>query len=235
MSKDGSVAPKERVNVTFKPVSGDAAEDLELPLKMMVLGDFTQQEDDRKLEDRKPFNVDKSNFNDVIEKQNLNISFGVKNQLQDDGEGNEEIAVDLSFKHINDFDPSSIVELSLPFLEDADIDYVTDKMGSQLTLKAPNAKMRKVADDAPLFERVEYAIQTQVNPQLAGHGGHVSLMEINDEGVAIVQFGGGCNGCSMVDVTLKEGIEKELLVQFEGELTAVKDLTEHDRGEHSYY
>lgn len=126
-------------------------------------------------------------------------------------------------------------ELSLPFLEDADIDYVTDKMGSQLTLKAPNAKMRKVADDAPLFERVEYAIQTQVNPQLAGHGGHVSLMEINDEGVAIVQFGGGCNGCSMVDVTLKEGIEKELLVQFEGELTAVKDLTEHDRGEHSYY
>lgn len=82
-------------------------------------------------------------------------------------------------------------ELSLPFLEDADIDYVTDKMGSQLTLKAPNAKMRKVADDAPLFERVEYAIQTQVNPQLAGHGGHVSLMEINDEGVAIVQFGGG--------------------------------------------
>jgi Fe/S biogenesis protein NfuA len=126
-------------------------------------------------------------------------------------------------------------ELSLPFLEDADIDYVTDKMGSQLTLKAPNAKMRKVNDDAPLFERVEYAIQTQVNPQLAGHGGHVNLMEITAAGIAIVQFGGGCNGCSMVDVTLKEGIEKELLVQFEGELTAVKDLTEHDRGEHSYY
>ena len=126
-------------------------------------------------------------------------------------------------------------ELSLPFLEDADIDYVTDKMGSQLTLKAPNAKMRKVNDDAPLFERVEYAIQTQVNPQLAGHDGHVSLMEITEAGIAIVQFGGGCNGCSMVDVTLKEGIEKELLVQFEGELTAVKDLTEHDRGEHSYY
>ena len=126
-------------------------------------------------------------------------------------------------------------ELSLPFLEDADIDYVTDKMGSQLTLKAPNAKMRKVNDDAPLFERVEYAIQTQVNPQLAGHRGHVSLMEISEAGIAIVQFGGGCNGCSMVDVTLKEGIEKELLVQFEGELTAVKDLTEHDRGEHSYY
>lgn len=47
--------------------------------------------------------------------------------------------------------------LSLPFLEEAVIDFVTDKMGSQLTLKAPNAKMRKVSDDASLMERVEYA------------------------------------------------------------------------------
>ncbi|MDV5171323.1 MULTISPECIES: Fe-S biogenesis protein NfuA [Photobacterium] len=126
-------------------------------------------------------------------------------------------------------------ELSLPFLEDAEIDFVTDKMGSQLTLKAPNAKVRKVSDDAPLMERVDYVIQTQVNPQLAGHGGHVSLSEITEDGVAILQFGGGCNGCSMVDVTLKEGIEKELLAQFAGELTGVRDVTEHARGEHSYY
>ncbi|OLQ73557.1 Fe-S biogenesis protein NfuA [Photobacterium proteolyticum] len=128
-----------------------------------------------------------------------------------------------------------IDELSLPFLEDAEIDFVTDKMGSQLTLKAPNAKVRKVSDDASLMERVDYVIQTQVNPQLAGHGGHVSLAEITEEGVAILQFGGGCNGCSMVDVTLKEGIEKELLAQFSGELTGVRDVTEHARGEHSYY
>ncbi|HIF9117657.1 TPA: Fe-S biogenesis protein NfuA [Photobacterium damselae] len=126
-------------------------------------------------------------------------------------------------------------ELSLPFLTDAQIDFVTDKMGSQLTLKAPNAKVRKVADDAPLMERVDYVIQTQVNPQLAGHGGHISLIEITEEGIAVIQFGGGCNGCSMVDVTLKEGIEKELLAQFEGELNAVRDVTEHARGDHSYY
>lgn len=126
-------------------------------------------------------------------------------------------------------------ELSLPFLEGAEIDFVTDKMGSQLTLKAPNAKVRKVADDATLMERVDYVIQTQVNPQLAGHGGNVSLAEITEDGVAILQFGGGCNGCSMVDVTLKEGIEKELLTQFDGELTGVRDVTEHARGEHSYY
>ncbi len=126
-------------------------------------------------------------------------------------------------------------ELSLPFLDEAEIDFVTDKMGSQLTLKAPNAKMRKVSDDATLVERLEYAIQTQVNPQLASHGGNVNLVEVTEEGVAIVAFGGGCNGCSMVDVTLKEGIEKQLLEQFPGELTAVKDATEHDRGDHSYY
>jgi Fe/S biogenesis protein NfuA len=126
-------------------------------------------------------------------------------------------------------------EVSLPFLEEAEIDYVTDKMGSQLTLKAPNAKMRKVSDDAPLLQRVEYVIQTQVNPQLAGHGGHLSLIEITDEGVALVQFGGGCNGCSMVDVTLKDGIEKQLMEEFSGELVAVRDATEHEAGEHSYY
>ena len=126
-------------------------------------------------------------------------------------------------------------ELSLPFLDDAEIDYTTDKMGSQLTLKAPNAKMRKVADDASLTERVDYAIQSQINPQLASHGGFISLLEITDDGVAIIQFGGGCNGCSMVDVTLKDGVEKELLQMFEGELTAVRDSTEHARGEHSYY
>ena len=60
---------------------------------------------------------------------------------------------------------------SIPFLEEAAIDFVSDQMGSQLTLKAPNAKMRKVNDDAPLVERIEYVIHSQVNPSLAGHGG----------------------------------------------------------------
>lgn len=126
-------------------------------------------------------------------------------------------------------------EISYPFLQDAELDFVTDDMGSQLTLKAPNAKVRKVDDDAPLIERVDYVIQTQINPQLANHGGKITLIEITDEGVAVLQFGGGCNGCSMVDVTLKDGIEKQLLDQFSGELTGVADVTEHQRGEHSYY
>lgn len=127
-----------------------------------------------------------------------------------------------------------IDETSAPYLEEAEIDFVTDNLGSQLTLKAPNAKMKKVAEDAPLIERVDYHIQAEVNPQLAGHGGKVTLIEITPEGYAILQFGGGCNGCSMVDVTLKEGIEKSLLALFP-ELKGVRDVTEHERGEHSYY
>ena len=126
-------------------------------------------------------------------------------------------------------------EVSYPFLEGAELDFVTDDMGSQLTLKAPNAKMKKVADDAPLIERVDYAIQTQINPQLANHGGRITLIELTDDGYAVLQFGGGCNGCSMVDVTLKDGIEKQLLEQFPNELHGVRDVTEHQHGAHSYY
>ncbi|AWB66992.1 Fe-S biogenesis protein NfuA [Saccharobesus litoralis] len=120
------------------------------------------------------------------------------------------------------------------YLEEAVIDFTTDQMGSQLTLKAPNAKMRKVAEDAPLQERVEYVLESTINPQLANHGGKVMLAELTEEGVAVLQFGGGCNGCSMVDLTLKEGIEKQLLEQFPGELTGVKDATDHEHGDHSY-
>jgi len=124
---------------------------------------------------------------------------------------------------------------SQPFLVDAEIDFVTDQMGSQLTLKAPNAKVRKVNDDAPLRERVQYVIDAEINPQLANHGGRVSVVEITNDAIAVLQFGGGCNGCSQVDLTLKEGIEKELLNRFSGELAGVKDVTDHQRGEHSYY
>jgi len=140
---------------------------------------------------------------------------------------------DLRF-NFNGFDAVVDAE-SAPYLEEAEIDFVTDQMGSQLTLKAPNAKAKKIADDAPLIERINYLIESEINPQLAGHGGNVMLVEVTEDGLAILQFGGGCNGCSMVDVTLKEGIEKQMLEQFAGEITGVRDATEHQAGEHSYY
>ena len=97
----------------------------------------------------------------------------------------------------NGFD-AVVDEESAPYLGEAEIDYVTDQMGSQLTLKAPNAKARKVSDDAPLIERINYMIESEINPQLANHGGQVVLTELTDDGYAVLQFGGGCNGCSMV-------------------------------------
>lgn len=142
----------------------------------------------------------------------------------------EETDIKLPF---NGFD-AVVDEESAPFLEEADIDFVTDKMGSQLTLKAPNAKAKKLSDDASLQERVQHMIETEINPQLANHGGQVNLVEITLDGIAVVQFGGGCNGCSMIDVTLKDGIETQMVAKFE-EITGVRDITEHQSGEHSYY
>jgi Fe/S biogenesis protein NfuA len=99
----------------------------------------------------------------------------------------------------------------VPFLEDALVDYAKDRMGGQLTIKAPNAKMPRVSDDSPLEDRINYVLYNEVNPSLAAHGGEVSLVKLTDDNYAVLQFGGGCQGCSAVDITLKDGVEKTLL------------------------
>jgi Fe/S biogenesis protein NfuA len=115
---------------------------------------------------------------------------------------------------------------SVPFLEDALVDYATDRMGGQLTIKAPNSKLPKVNADSPLEDRINYLLHTEVNPSLAAHGGEVSLVEVTSEQIAVLKFGGGCQGCGMVDVTLKQGVEKTLMDQLP-ELKAVRDVTDH--------
>jgi type VI secretion system protein ImpB len=105
MSKDGSVAPRERVNIVYKPATGDAQEEKELPLKLMVLGDFTGRADDRALEDRKPVSVDKDNFNDVMRSMNLGASVQVPDKLSDSG---GELSVNLKFESLKDMDPDAI-------------------------------------------------------------------------------------------------------------------------------
>jgi type VI secretion system protein ImpB len=109
MAKEGSVAPKERINVTFKPATGGAQEEIELPLKLMVLGDFTQRTDERKIEERKPISIDKNSFDEVLAKQELNLTFGVPNRLQDEAEG-DELAVQLRIHSMKDFNPANLVE-----------------------------------------------------------------------------------------------------------------------------
>ena len=123
---------------------------------------------------------------------------------------------------------------SLPFLEDAMVDYNKDKFGGQLTIKAPNAKMPRVDADSPVEDRINYVLYNEVNPSLAAHGGEVSLVEVTDDAFAILQFGGGCQGCSAVSITLKDGVEKTLLDQVP-ELAGVRDATDHTDRSQAYY
>lgn len=123
---------------------------------------------------------------------------------------------------------------SIAFLEDALVDYAKDRMGGQLTIKAPNAKLPKVNADSPLEDRINYVLFNEVNPSLAAHGGEVSLVEVTEDKIAILQFGGGCQGCGMVEATLKDGVEKSLLEQIP-ELSAVMDMTDHTDRSHAYF
>jgi Fe/S biogenesis protein NfuA len=124
--------------------------------------------------------------------------------------------------------------LSIPFLEDAVVDFQKDSMGGQLTIKAPNSRMPKINEDSPLEDRVNYVLYNEINPGLAAHGGMVTLEEIHNGTIAVLRFGGGCQGCGMVDVTLKDGVEKTLLSQIP-QLSEVRDVTDHTVTENAYY
>ena len=93
--------------------------------------------------------------------------------------------------------------------------------------------MPNIKDDSPIEDKINYILYNEINPMLA-HGGEVSLIEFNDKSEVILQFGGGCQGCGMIDVTLKDGIEKTLVDQLP-EITAVKDITDHSQNENAYY
>jgi Fe/S biogenesis protein NfuA len=120
------------------------------------------------------------------------------------------------------------------YLLDAVVDYQEDQMGGQLTIKAPNARIPNVSDDSPLEDRVNYILYNEINPGLASHGGMVTLVEITDAMEAVLQFGGGCQGCSAVDITLKHGVETTLIERIP-EITAVIDHTDHTMTENAYY
>jgi len=127
-----------------------------------------------------------------------------------------------------------IEELSLPYLDDAEVNYDKDNFGGQLTIKAPSSRVPRVGEDASLEDKVNYVLYSEINPQLASHGGNVHLQEITEDNYVVLQFGGGCQGCGMVDVTLKEGIEKTLLEQVP-EIKGVRDVTDHTDNENAYY
>ena len=123
---------------------------------------------------------------------------------------------------------------SIPFLVYSEVNFDNDTFGGQLTIKAPNARLPNISPNSPPEDRINYVIYNEINPMLESHGVEVSLLEFTNKGEAILQFGGGCQGCGMVDVTLKDGIEKTLLEQIP-ELKSVKDSTDHSVDDNAYY
>ena len=103
-----SESPKERINVTYKPATGDQSSEIEIPYKIMVLGEFNPDEEEKSVEDKKVININKGNFNDVLKQQKLSLSFGVDNKLTNE-EGNS-LNVNLKIESIKDFSPENIVD-----------------------------------------------------------------------------------------------------------------------------
>jgi Fe/S biogenesis protein NfuA len=122
---------------------------------------------------------------------------------------------------------------SVEYLDGAEIDYAQQATGGQLQIRAPKIKGQAPTESASLVERVRWVVEHEINPQLAQHKGHVSVQEVSSDGVVILNFGGGCHGCGMADVTLKQGIEKTLLEKVPG-VVAVRDATDHASGTAPY-
>jgi Fe/S biogenesis protein NfuA len=123
------------------------------------------------------------------------------------------------------------------FLEGATIDYLTGPSGSGFKIESPykpnTVEMPTEPPTGPLADAVQKVIREQINPAVAGHGGYVSLVDVKDE-IAYVRLGGGCQGCGMAQVTLKQGIERILLESIP-ELTDIVDVTDHASGTDPYY
>ena len=136
----------------------------------------------------------------------------------------------LELEKINVF----LEKASLPFLEETKVDYHRDKFGGQLTIRAPNAKMPNLNEDSSIEDKINYFLYSEINPSLASHGGEVHLVEVLEQTKAVLRFGGGCQGCGMVDLTLKDGVEKTLRNNIP-ELTEIIDSTDHSQTENAYY
>ncbi|MFN3587509.1 MAG: Fe-S biogenesis protein NfuA [Moraxellaceae bacterium] len=134
--------------------------------------------------------------------------------------------------------PAYVDGKSVSYLEDAVIDYNKDRFGGQLTFKAPKSKVPNLGPNATLEERINYVLFNEINPGLAAHNGNVSLLEVIDDPeqglTAVLKFGGGCQGCSAVDMTLKQGVETTLKAQIP-ELARVTDQTDHSVRDNAYY
>jgi Fe/S biogenesis protein NfuA len=117
---------------------------------------------------------------------------------------------------------------SIPYLQGTQIDL--DDKGE---LVAFNPSMSVTKFSGSVEQQIQQVLDEEVNPMVASHGGVVSLLEVKDQNVYL-EFGGGCQGCSMIDVTLKQGVEVMIKEQIP-EISAIYDVTDHAGGENPYY
>ena len=118
-------------------------------------------------------------------------------------------------------------------LKDSDVALKTEGLTKKLTITAPNAKGDAPGKDSPLIEKIQYTLLTEISPRLASHGGFAELIEITKKKEVVLNFGGGCQGCSSVAITLKDGIESELMGLYP-EIAGVLDVTDHTNKENAY-
>ncbi len=107
--KSLSVAPKERINIRFVPATGDQQEEIELPLKTVILGDFKGVADDSPVEERKAVSIDKNTFTSVMKEMELHRQFEVSNKLQDD-DPDATLNISLDFETLSDFKPDAVAQ-----------------------------------------------------------------------------------------------------------------------------
>lgn len=164
----------------------------------------------------------------IINPGTQNAECGVAYCAQDEVEKHD---IKLNYDNFFIYVDRSIIS----FLKNSEIDLIVDNLGSQLTFKAPYAKKNILENtQSSLKERIENFLNTHVNPQLLMHGGKVNVIKISENKTVLIQFSGGCNGCSMIGVTLKETVEKKIL-SFFPEIKKVIDQTHHFHGDHSFY
>ncbi|MCC8938374.1 type VI secretion system contractile sheath small subunit [Bradyrhizobium sp. Arg62] len=130
MAQESSVAPKERINIRFKPATGNLKEDVELPLKLLVLGDFTGKTDDRPIEQRELVNIDKDNFSEVVKSHGLTLDISAENGLDDQPEAGK-LSVSLTFESLKDFEPERVAR-QIPELR-----ALTELRAALIALKSP--------------------------------------------------------------------------------------------------
>lgn len=157
-NKEGSVAPKERVNIKYTPATGDQQTELELPLKLLVTGDFTGKEQEDSVEERDTIRVDKHSFNSVMEKSDLSVDIAVENKLDEEQES--DLAVSLSFNSMADFNPDNIAK-QVP-----ELDKLLQLREALLALKGPMGnipafrnKLQALISDESTREQLEKELE----------------------------------------------------------------------------